>query len=328
MTEEAITNEASTQTLAQELQAAFDNSNKPQEEDVVEDIVDEAEETSEETSEETTEDAPEDQVEKEFPLVPNEMSTEEKEAFQALLDSDDPDKRVAAEILIERYNNLKKGFYAKTEKFANETKELKDIQQVFKPFEQAMQQNGISKAAYMANMVHWEQALNHDPVTTVKQIMQKYGVTPDKIGASSNNVDFDDNFDYDNNKEVLGLKEQIQQLKIQVANQPVQAQLESFANATDLSGNLKHPHYKEVAPFMGTLIQTGKAQTLEEAYAKAIRVINDESSEPKDVVNVDLIKQRVAKSKRAAKSVRTSGTRPDFSKMSVSEELTARLQMS
>lgn len=321
-----------TQTLAEELQRAFDAAKEPE---AVEAVKEEAVEPEEEAAEEqdsSEEQEAEETTEDEFPLIPNEMSDAEKEAFQALLDSDDPEKRVAAEILIERYNSLKKGFYKKTEDYSKATKELKDIQQVFAPFEQQFKSSGITKAQYLQNMVQWEQALHTQPVDAVKQIMQTFGVKPEQLGVSSEKVDYDEDFAYDEDNKLAqridALEKRNQQLESLVANQPVQAQLESFKNATDPQGNLKHPHFEEVKQFMGTLIQSGKAQTLEDAYSKAIRVIVDESSEPKDVVDVDSIRLKVAKSKRAAKSVKTAGSRPDFSKMTVEQELAARLKMS
>ena len=275
--------------------------------------------------EQTDEQKVESAVEKDFPLISNEMSAEEKEVFQGMLDSDDPDIQLGAELFLERYNQLKKGFYAKAQKFAEDTKKIKEVEAVFKPFKQTMEANGVSEAQYMSNMVVWEQSLTTDPVNTVKKIMQKFGVKPEQIGASDNLFDYEDDDDIIT-KRLDSLENENKSLKTQVANQPLQAQLESFKTATDPSGELKHPHFEEVAPVMGSLIQSGKAANLEKAYALAIRVM-DESSEPSEpAVDVNKLREKVAKSKRAARGLKSTGGKLDYSKMSVRDELAARLK--
>lgn len=322
--------EAPTTTIREELTAALEAAQNTEPQEAQEEVVEEvAAEPEVEDNNETDEIA--DKVEDEYPLIPKDMSEEERDIIQALLDSDDEEKQLAGEVLIKRYNDLKKGFYNKSKEFAEKTKAMDEINQVFQPFEQMMQQSGVSKAQYMQNMIQWEQALHSRPVETVQMIMQKFGVKPEQLGIQNKDFDFDDEYDTNDNNEIAQLKTELQQLRSQVANQPVQAQLSQFEQATDPStGELKHPYFKEVAPIMGTLIQTGKAKTLEEAYSKAIKAVNIESSEPEPkAVNVDELKQRIAKARKASKAVNNKGgSRVDYSKMSIREELAARMNQS
>jgi len=330
MTQESEVVQPKSTTIREELTAALESASQPDmtEPDDVE-VVTEQETETETEIEETDEIAQ--KVEEEYPLIPKDMSEDERGVLQALLDSEDEDKQLAAQILIERYNNLKRGFYAKSKEFAEKTKAMDDINQVFQPFESMMQQSGISKAQYMQNMIQWEQALHSKPVDTVRMIMEKFGVKPEQIMPVDKDFDFDQEYGNNDNKEITQLKSELQELRGQVANQPVQAQLQQFENATDPStGELKHPLFKEVAPLMGTLIQTGKAKTLEEAYSKAIKVATNESSEPEpNAVDVGKLKQKIAQARKASKAVNNKGgSRVDYSKMSIREELAARMQQS
>lgn len=266
------------------------------------------------------------QTDEEFPLIPNDLSDEEKEIFQRGLESEDEEVRLMAELYLSKYNNLKKGFYTKANELAEIRKANEAIDSLFKPYDQMMQQNGMDRAQYMQNMIMWEQALAQKPLETVKAIMEKYGVRPEQI---NNGLDFNEDFDDNDDNKLNSMQEHISKLEKQIANQPVLAQIESFKTATDSQGNLKHPKFEEVAPVMGTLIQTGKAKTLDDAYAKAIRAVASEESSDStqnSAVDLDQLRQKIAQSKRAGKTVKTSGTRLDYSKMSLRDELAARLK--
>jgi hypothetical protein len=317
-------------TLADAFKQAFDNAK----EKVPETKIEEApEETTEEVQEEVKEeekDETEEITEKEFPLIPKDWSAEEKASFEALLASDDPDKRLAAEILIERYNLLKKGFYNKTMEYSQKTRELKELEGVFKPYEQQMQTQGVNKTQYIQNMIQWEQVLHKDPVGGVKKVMEVFGVRPeqlipqDEYSFNEGELTMDNNY---GNNELTQVKTELQNLKAYIANLPIQEQIRQFETATTPEGKPAHPRFKEVAPLMGTLIQqSGNTLDLPSAYKKAIRIFDDQDESPSSpVVDIEKLKQKVAQAKKASKSVTTKGGRPDYSKMSIRDEFAARL---
>lgn len=325
-----VTTEAPQGTLADAFKAAFDKAKseqeveKPQEEVVEDGLQEEGKEEKIEDKDET-----EEVTEKEFPLIPKDWSEEEKASFEALLASDDPDKRLAAEILIERYNLLKKGFYNKTMEYSQKTKELKELEGIFKPYEQQMNMNGVNKTQYIQNMMQWEQVLHKDPIGGVKKVMEVFGVRPEQLiqdDFSFNEKDLTMNTEYGNN-ELTQVKAELQNLKAYIANQPIQAQIQAFETATTPEGKLAHPRFKEVAPLMGTLIQqSNNTLDLPAAYKKAIRIFDDQDESPSSpAVDIDKLRQKVAQAKKASKSVTTKGGRPDFSKMSLRDEFAARL---
>lgn len=324
------------ETIADELKRAFAEAEKaevkPTKEEPEESTTEKATEEPEKPEQET-EEAPEEAAEKEFPLIPNNWSKEEKETFQALLDSDDENVRAAADIFIERHNSMKKTFFKKTEELAEAKKELKPITDVFAPFEQHMKNNGVDKATYIKNMVTWEMSLQQDPVNTVKKIMNQFGVKPEQIAPRQKDefsLDDDDLTYNDSNDKVKNLEKEILLLRTQIANQPVLAQVRQFEEATDATGKLLHPHFAEVKPIMGQLIQQGKAKTLEDAYKKAIKALDlgedEPHDEPENAVDLDKIRQKLVKAKKASKGVTTKGSKQDFTSMSIKDELMARLK--
>lgn len=319
-------------TIADELRAAFAAAEaepevKPEVKPEPKEALPEPKEIDE-PEDESPEEVAQKEAEKEFPLIPNNWSDDEKAAFQALLDSDNEELKTAAEIFIERHNSMKKTFFKKTEELANVKKELKPIVDVFQPFEQHMKNNGVDKATYIKNMVTWEMSLQQDPVGTVKKIMANFGVKPEQIAPRDEFSLDDDLTDVKANDTVTQLQKEIQLLKTQIANQPVLAQVRQFEEATDATGKLLHPHFADVKPIMGQLIRENKATTLEDAYKKAIKVLDlgEEAvnDEPDNAVDLDKIRQKLVKAKKASKGVTTKGSKSDFTSMSIKDELRAR----
>lgn len=340
-TEQAAPNTTLRDELVNALQQAETPKEEPQEQEeaeIDEGSSDAEEETEKESAEQEAEgaeegdedDEAEAKAEEEFPLIPNNWSQEEKDAFQGLLDSDDPDKRMAAEIMLERYNSFKKTFFEKTQQYAKETKEYKEINSVFEPVQQLMQTNGVNKADYIKNMMQWESMLARDPVNGVKAVMAKFGVKPEQIvPRKKDDFDFEDDDlteDTNNVNNNYVSKQELEELRTAIANQPLLAQVAQFANATDSSGKLLHPRFEEVKPIMGQIIQTKKAATLEEAYRKAVKIFDDEQpSDNEPAVNIDKIRQKVKQARKAQKGVKTGSGKPDLSRMSIKEELMARM---
>lgn len=66
---------------------------------------------------------------------------------------------------------------------------------------------------------------------------------------------------------------QFERMFTEQQDQAVSAELSAFANAKDSAGHAKHPHYERVKHVMGQLMVEGKAETLEDAYSKAVAPI-------------------------------------------------------
>jgi hypothetical protein len=84
---------------------------------------------------------------------------------------------------------------------------------------------------------------------------------------------------------VHDLQSQVRQLQTQLqtyqqqaqasTQQQLQSTVEQFSKATHADGSPKHPWFSTVKTAMGQLMASGEAQTLEDAYAKAVKPIED-----------------------------------------------------
>ena len=270
-------------------------------------------------------------VEKEFPLIPNEMSDEEKEAFTVALDSEDPQVVKATEVMLKRYNDLKRGFYAKSKEVAEKTKEM---DKAFAPADQILKQRGLTRESYINNILQLEQMMATNPQQGIQLLAQRYGVNLNNAVQSNNNtqdqygLDEYQPLDSEKDQEINNLKAELKNLQAHVTNLPVQTRIEQFATATDAQGHLMHPKFNEVRHLMGALMQSTPDLTMEEAYQRAIRAADGSGSEAttQSVPDLDIkaMKQKIKKSTKAERTVQSRPVTPDYSQMSIKDEMMAR----
>lgn len=333
--EEADKPAAKTKAPATEKSAKEPEQPEAGEDDSEESTSDEEEKVNIEESE-TEEDKLEKEVEKEFPLIPKDWSQDEKDAFQALLDSGDENQKAAAEIFIERYNLLKKGFYNKTREYSDKKKEFAAVDEIFKPIDGKMKELNLSKPAYIQDLVNWDKLINTNPVEGIKKLIDRAGLKPEQIfpkSANLDNIDWDEDFTEDEksaNNQVTELQKTVQKLENQLANLPIETQIRQFQEAKDSEGKLLHPHFKTASPIMGGLMQSNPKLTMEQAYKKALTTLDvedDVADTPENTLKAtNELREKVAKARRAAKGSKPSNGKPDTANMSLAEELGARIR--
>jgi hypothetical protein len=316
-------------TLSEELSATFDAQETEGKTTEVEELLDEevteidevedVDDTEEVDNKTDEERKLSDEADKLFQLIPKDWSKEEQEAFQEALNSDDEKIRIPAELLIERYNNFKKGFIEKTNEYASKTRELTEINKIFAPYEANLKAANIDKKAYISQLVEIDKQFGTDPAGTIKGLMQKFKVTPEQLGIDEFGLQEEANYD---TNEIEALKAEINSLRNQVSTAPIANEIRQFAEAKDQEGKLSHPYFEQVRPIMATLINSDNNMTMEQAYRKALKV--NEIEEDKPTINIDAIKMKVARAKKANKSVKTNGGTLDFANMSLADELSAR----
>ena len=158
-----------------------------------------------------------------------------------------------------------------------------------------------------------------DKIDLIGQICQRYGV-PFAPDAGLANLDPYQAEAYpalhDRDAEIARERAEKQQLKSQldrIQYQQYGQAIQSFATATNPDGTPRHPHFEAVKTQMGTLLQRGQAQTLEDAYALASKPIQDAIEKAKAAERAAFEarnKEAVEKAKRAA-PVRASASAPN-----------------
>jgi len=307
--------------FAEELQNALDNADKKEE--IVEDVKEEdsetepessetepeSSETEDEDSETEDEDSETEQDEKdEFPLIPNEWTAEEKEEFEAILAN--PELEKSAKLMIDRYDNLKKGFYKKAIELAHSKKDISEWNDIFDPFKENLKQRGETPTGYVAKLLNVDRQLSQDAPKVIKQLMEAYRVTPEKLGFGN---EADDYYDDDKisrlEKKIEMLEGRGQQDKEATERQIEKANAEAiraFKFAIDESGNDKYPLFEEVKEEMAILLSKGKANSLEDAYYKSPSVKEKLSEENKAKQE----KEALAAARKKAAQVKKTNKNP------------------
>jgi len=265
------------------------------------------------------------QIEEEFKLIPKEWKKEEKEKFEAVLNN--PEE--AAEVLISRYENLRKDYHRKAGERAEFAKQVSSWDEIFDDrAKEALKARGIEAPEYVKRLLSVEQSLITNPAPTIKKLMEAYRVDPKQFVNDESN---DEVVDYD--KTITELKKDVAQIKqgnVQketniAARQDAEIakQIRDFKFAIDESGEPKHPLFEEAYDEMSSLIVKGKAKTLEEAYEMSPTVqLTKMQAEAERQKKVDLEeeKRKVAKAKKAAKGItNTRVVKPAPEKLSFEE---------
>jgi len=224
--------------------------------------------------------------------------------------------------------------YNKTESYTGELKResadfrkrAEDWDAIFSPFQNQMNLQGTNGPAFMRQLLGYYQQLNSNPAETIQGLAKQYNLDLANIG---------ENAPYRSPGEIAQAQ-RIEQLERAQHNNMLQArqgvandinqQIQSFANATDASGNLTHPEFQTVQPMMTQLIQGGAANDLDEAYQMACKLNPDiqAQAQAKKVADETAQKaQDAKKAKAAAKRASGTPTGSDDSSMTMKEQIEA-----
>ena len=167
-----------------------------------------------------------------------------------------------------------------------------------------------SSKEWVDNMAKIDALFSRSPQDAIKLLAEAYHV---KLEPTVNHAVPNRNF--------LG-----QSLSSVLAGQVVQKQVEDFAQASDASGNLKHPYFKEVVKDIYDLLQKGVANNLDDAYETAIWFngsTRDKLIAERSQKALELKRQDAKKSKEAAFAPKGKAD-IDTKDMSLREELEMR----
>lgn len=185
------------------------------------------------------------------------------------------------------------------------------MQKVIQPYEQTIRGLGLEPEIAVEALMRADYTLRTAPVEQKRaylaQLASQYGINLGDIDPYSQPGPVDPAVYQLQNElnnirgEVVGWKQQQEQAQ----NQALQAEINDFAQTAD--------HFEAVRPTMISLLQSGVATTLDEAYEKAIRLDDNVYSEiqkglqaQNDVAKRDAANKAAKAAKAAAVSVRSS----------------------
>lgn len=139
------------------------------------------------------------------------------------------------------------------------------VDKVYNDRKDALTQQGYKSAQdYINDLVLISDALNKNPSETIKALQTNYGLTDNGGQQTQDNALL---------REIKALQETVSQQQSYLNNQQqekIAGEYNSFVNAKDDNGNLKHAYFEDVKAEMANLFNAGLAKNFEDAYNQAI----------------------------------------------------------
>ena len=207
---------------------------------------------------------------KEPPIkAPKNWNASDKKMFDAIPE----EARETKEWLVNRYGQMTKDYQSKVQEAANVRQHYQQLDQVLEPIRGQLQANGVHESEYINRLIDADRMLQQSPVQAIQFLAQQAGVDLDTLEAGEQQYA---------DPQIAALQDRVDLLTNHLTNQEqneqqnqtyeLNAQIEGFAARKDSDGNLLYPHFDNVRQAMGGLIQTGQAQSMVDAYNKAVRL--------------------------------------------------------
>ncbi len=276
---------------------------EPESEEEIEEVDEESED--EETDEEESEDEFDEESEEVEPLeAPQHWAPADQERFKSL-------PKEAQEFVLDRHRSMEADYTRKTQEIASIRKRGEALEEVISPYRQDFSLAGMDDVAAIRQLFAVHDSLKRDPTNTVKWLAQQYGAD---LTQTDEDVD----------PQVARLQQQIHQMhqeqqRVHTAQQEQQQQalvnqIKAFEEEKDEGGKLKHPHFITVYDDMTKLLQSGVANSLEDAYTRAVYMRPElQQSLQQEQLEQEKQKQKAEKAKqakrakKAASGVKSSG---------------------
>ena len=199
-----------------------------------------------------------------------------------------------AEYANQRESEYKKGVST----YKAEADRAKSYENAIAPYAQDLQRRGIQPTQYIENLVRAEQILSNAPYEQKVQAFQKlasdYG-----IQLNDGQVTQLDPYTQQLMNQLNQVNQEVSNIKgrfAQEENQRLMGEIERVRSDVE-----KFPHFDAVREEMAQLLELGKAQNLETAYKKAVRM-NDDVWELEQERLLNTAKQQASKAQQVAKA--------------------------
>lgn len=234
-----------------------------------------------------------------------------------------PEKRAAFEklppeaqaVTMEITKDLQAEFTRKTTEFSEWKKTVEPVLSTLFKEQDLFASQGLNPIQAFQGYANIERTLTYgnyaDKIGLISKICETYGIpfqAPQEADPYQAAL-------HDQNAAVARERAKTTQLESRLNSyeqQQLSQTIQAFASATNADGTPAHPHFEAVKPAMSALLTGGKAQTLEEAYAMAVKPIEDliaaRAAEARQKVEAER-NAALEKAKRAA-PVKTSNAMP------------------
>lgn len=208
------------------------------------------------------------------------------------------------QVLLERSKEMQADYTRKTQETARLRKHYEAVDQVLAPHSEYLARQGKSPAEAVDALMRAQVALDSDPASVILHLAQEKGLNLAQLAQLQQQSTGQGSHPaiQQLSNEVLQLKQQLQaQQQEEVSAQALESIVE-FQNEKDANGNLLHPHFEDVRPYLSAIIadlrdtdpDASDRDILEQAYAEAIK--------PLKALEAKLMEQRKQKVEAARKA--------------------------
>src|SRR6185369_9287532 len=191
--------------------------------------------------------------------------------------------------------------------FKGEAEQARELTNVMNEFMPILQQNNIQPATWIKNLGNAHRTLvmgsPEQKLQMFSQLAQEYGVPLAAIHqAQQGQVD----------PVAMQLMQELQMIKQQVSGvtnwREQQEQAAVHQELAKFGDTSKYPHFEQVRGDMALLLEAGRAQDLDDAYAKAVRLSDDAwKAEQERQAQANQVSQQQAKAAVLAKAKASAG---------------------
>jgi len=199
------------------------------------------------------------------------------------------------EVILKRETDVSRGF----EERALKARPYEELDQIFQPHRQRWHLNGWSEAQAIQQLLAAQTYLEQDPVNAIRWLAASYGLRPEQLYQQQTQVDPMAQYVAPLHQRIADLETARQREREAVQQHQDRAllsEIESFSK--------DHPHLEHLRHDMAVLLANGRAETLQEAYDKAIWMY----PELRTQILADQAKDQAAKSAEDAARARKAAS--------------------
>lgn len=210
-------------------------------------------------------------------------------------------------------NQRENEFKAGVSTYKAEADKSKEVWEALAPFQADLQRYGIKAGDWIKSVATFHRGLTlagpAEKAQMITRLAQEYQVPLDQIGQAPQ-IDPNTKWLADQLAQVQGKLGQFESLQQQREQQQLQDMVTQVRDAKDAQGRPLRPHFETVREQMAGLLSSGFAQSLEDAYTKAVR-LNDDLYREQTTLHTQGAQAAavVAKAKAAAVSPKSASPR-------------------
>jgi hypothetical protein len=236
---------------------------------------------------------------------PNRWSADDKEVFAIL-------PREAQEVVAKREAERESYFTQQTQEMAASKRLYDSIEQIVAPRRQNWSIQGMNEVTAINQILEASDWAGRDPVGFIRWVAQNNQLDLSSLEDMERDGEYPDPGIQQANARVMDLENRLNQRDQEAQLQQKQRDAEvvdSFESETDEYGNPTHPYFSEVSDMMWSLMSSGSAPTLQDAYDSAVwsvpnvrkKIQSAERSEEK-TKNTNRRKKEAAEAKKATRT--------------------------